>query len=449
MIKRSLLTVALTLIVAMSSTACSGISSQAAKAEDFKSLFDVDSSDDDRKAKDDDDDREDDDKKDRDDDEEEEEKEDKDDKDDKEDKEDKEDKDDKDDEDDDEDSSGLSEKEIKKKLGDSVDTCKVGIEDAVYELPAKVSEFEKNGWEIDEANSNEFLDAERLGHLILQKGSKYLYLGVENFDDYTIEAADAAVTSIAVQDDFGTEMYLAGGLKSSMKHDEIKDTVEDLDDVFEYDEDSYYNKFTFEGKESQIFIETFTKNDKIHTMELYANITDKSDYEGAPKADIDTDEDADADVDYSAPSKISGVSDFETDGNVYSLGAPVSAFLENGWELEEGVNTDNQISAGKSGGAILVKDDMRVQLHVNNEGNSTVSVKNATVESFRTVDNGDFEIIGGVKDGDKVSDVKDALDDKGIDYDEADNYISFRKDGVYVFIAVKDGKTTNVTIDAN
>ena len=442
MIKRSLLTLALTLIVAMSTTACSSISSQAAKADDFKSLFEIDSSDDDRKAKDDDDEKEDDDRKDRDDDEEEEEKEDKEDKDDKDDKEDKDDKDDED-----EDSSGLSEKEIKKKLGDDVDTCKVGIEDAVYELPAKVKDFEKHGWEIDKANSDEFLDAERMGHLVLQKDSKYLYLGVENFDDYTIEAADAAVTSVVVQDDFDTEMYLAGGLKSSMKEDDIKEAVEDLDDVFEYEEDSYYDTFTFKGKESQIFIETYTKNGKQHTMQLFANITDKSDYEGAPKADIDADEDADEDIDYSAPDKISKVSDFETNDEVYSLGAPVSSFLDNGWELEEGVNTDNQISAGKSGSAILVKNDMRVQLHVINDSNSTVKVKNALVESFRTVENGDFEIIGGIKDGDKVSDVKDALDEQGIKYDEADNYVSFREDGVYVFIAVKDGKTTNVTID--
>ncbi len=41
MVNRKLLTVALTLIVAMSTIGCSGVSAAAAKADDYKSLFEV------------------------------------------------------------------------------------------------------------------------------------------------------------------------------------------------------------------------------------------------------------------------------------------------------------------------------------------------------------------------------------------------------------------------
>ena len=481
MIKRKLLTAALVAVLALSMAGCSSISSQA-KSDDHKSLFEVSSSKDKEKDKDDDEDK-DDRKDDRDDEDEEEEDEkddrkdekdeEKDDRDDEDEKDDKKDdrddedeedekddrKDDKDDEkedekdDDDEDSSEMSVKEMKKELGDDLTSGKFGIDGVIYELPAKVSDFEKHGWEIDERNTDKYLDSNRGGRVILAKGDKMLYLYGENYDDYTINTEDATITDATVGEDYRTDMYLPLGIDSTMKKDEIKEILEDNNIDYAYDDDSsYVEMFSMRSNDASVVIGTSKENDKVSQMGVTAYISNESKYQGAPEANVEVADEEDIDIDYTAPKKIKDITDFEIDGDLYSMRAPVSAFLDNGWELEEGVNTDNQIEAGGMGSAIITKGKMRVQLHVDNEANARVSIKNAIVTDISSRDNCEFKLWGGIESGQEAKAVKKVLDSEDINYDDSsDRSISFSgEDRTFVYIGLDDdGEVSSFSIDVN
>ena len=471
MIKRKLLTAALVLVIAMSTAACSS-TSHAAGSSDQKSLFEYSSDDkkNDKKHNDKDDDEDEKDEDDEDDEEEDEDKKDskkddkkdnkkddkkdnkKDDKDDEEDEDDEEDKDDKkdnkkddkkdnkkdDDEDDDESEEGLSQKEIVKKLGDDIKSAEFGADDAIYELPAKVKDFKKHGWKIDEVNSDEYLDKQRSGRVILTKGKKVLYLFVDNYDDYTINATDGTVTGIAVDEDYGTDVYLPAGISSGMDEDDLKDALKDNDIDYDVDDDSSFStSYTIKAEETQIAIFVKKESGKVYQMQIYTYIKDTSDYEGAPEAEVET---VDVESDYTAPKKISSADEFELMGDLYSLHAPVSAYLDNGWELEDTVNTDQQVSAGDNGSAILEKDDMEIQLLVENDEKGTVAIKDAVVQTVVAWHVPDFKLYHGIAGDDKLSSVKEALDDEKVEYDVYSSILTFEEDGADVSVATDDNK---------
>ena len=132
------------------------------------------------------------------------------------------------------------------------------------------------------------------------------------------------------------------------------------------------------------------------------------------------------------------------------MGAPVSEFLDNGWELEEdNVVTDMQISAGDTGSALLVKGDERIQFHLVNEADGTVAVKDAVVDVITAMDS-DFELLGDIKTGESIDDVKDYLDSENIKYDEYSSILSFKDDGVYVTVYKGDNdKVEGFELDLN
>ncbi|MCR5527579.1 MAG: hypothetical protein K6F39_09445 [Lachnospiraceae bacterium] len=446
MIKRKLLTVALAAVLALGTVGC-GSSSQAAEdseSGEVKSLFEHSSSkdDDDDDRKDDDEDEED--EKD-DEDSEKKDDEDEDDSDKKDDDKDSEEKDEEDEEDDDDEVSGLSEKEIIKKLGDDVESGEFAVDDAIYELPAKVSDFEKHGWELDKENSDEYIDGERYANVILKKGEKYLHLGTENYDDYTISYKDATVTSVGVDKSFDTVMYLPAGIDSTMDMDEVKDALEDNNVDYKDEVDdvtSYFEDYLIDTKDYHVVID-FVKDDKsLLSIQVSKDIDDTSDYEGAPEAEVETADTEDLDIDYTRPKKISELTDFDLDGDLYSIGAPVSEFLDNGWEIDEDSLSDKQVEGNSTGQATLIKDDMSLLLSVENNNSETVDIKDAVLTSIIVRDAVNSEVWGNIKAGDSTDEVKEALEDAGMEYEESDNYISYSDDRVYVCLTLRDDKVT-------
>ena len=445
MIKKKLLTAAVLAMLTMSMTGCSGIVGHSLSSlGDSKNLFDhsLVERDDEEDEKDSEEDEEDKTEEDSDND-----SSDKDD--------DKEDEDEKDTEDEDKEESnsvltGLSEKEIKEELGDNIKSGKFAIEDTVYSLPAKVEDFEKNGWEVDEENSDEYIDQERSGHIVMKNGRSYIYLYVENFDSYTIKATDATVNAVDVDYDFNTKFYLPADLNNEMSNDDIKDALDKNDVNYDYDDSYSYPEYQIASNDYQISITIDPDEGSVYRMQIYAIIRDSSDYEGAPKAEVETLDSSDVDIDYTKPEKLSDRADFELDGDLYTMGAPVSEFLDNGWELEEdNVVTDMQISAGDTGSALLVKGDERIQFHLVNEADGTVAVKDAVVDVITAMDS-DFELLGDIKTGESIDDVKDYLDSENIKYDEYSSILSFKDDGVYVTVYKGDNdKVEGFELDLN
>ena len=449
MVRKKLLTIALTTVLAMSMAGCGSVLHRAAGASN-KSLFerpDMSDSEETRKEKDDEKEDEDEKEEEKEDEKEEEKEDEKEEKEDEKDKED-EDEDDKDDKEDDEDSdkkdddedsdlSNLSSKEIKKELKDDLSSGKFAIDDDIYQLPAKVSDFEKNGWEIDEKNTDTYIDSDRSGHVVLENGKESLYLLVENFDDYTIESKDAVVTGVDAEIDFNADMILPCGIEFKTETDDVEDALKDADVKYDYDKEytKFYGMFSVSADNLYYFIGTSNEKDRVEMIQMQVNVEDKEDYMGADEAEVEALGADDLDIDYDAPDKLKDYKDFELDGKLYTIGAPVLEFLNDGWEIEEGVNSDMQLDAGDIGSVILVKDDSRLQVFVENDQKDTVSIEAATMYRIKASDV-DYKFANGIKDGMDLSEVKDILDDEGLDYTtgEVTTYISYSEDNCLISI---------------
>lgn len=67
----------------------------------------------------------------------------------------------------------------------------------MYEIPAPVSEFVKNGWKIQEEGSDSYVKAGRHGYVTLEQEGTVLYAVVKNYSNQTVSAKHAFVTKIS------------------------------------------------------------------------------------------------------------------------------------------------------------------------------------------------------------------------------------------------------------
>ena len=68
---------------------------------------------------------------------------------------------------------------------------------AMYEIPAPVSEFVKNGWSIQEEGSDTYVKAGRHGYVTLEQDGAVLYAVVRNYSDKTVPAEYTFVTRVS------------------------------------------------------------------------------------------------------------------------------------------------------------------------------------------------------------------------------------------------------------
>lgn len=73
----------------------------------------------------------------------------------------------------------------------------ISFDYALYEIPAPVSEFEKNGWKIQEEGSDAYVKAGRHGYVTLEKGDVVFYAVVKNYGDKTVPVKYTFVTTVS------------------------------------------------------------------------------------------------------------------------------------------------------------------------------------------------------------------------------------------------------------
>lgn len=73
----------------------------------------------------------------------------------------------------------------------------VSFDHALYEIPAPVSEFEKNGWKIQEEGSDAYVKAGRHGYVTLEKGDIVFYGVVKNYSQNTVPVEYTFLTKIS------------------------------------------------------------------------------------------------------------------------------------------------------------------------------------------------------------------------------------------------------------
>nr|MCR4746192.1 hypothetical protein [Lachnospiraceae bacterium] len=280
-------------------------------------------------------------------------------------------------------------------------------------------------------------------------GSKQLFLRVENFDDYTVDALDAYVTVACVESDYNTDIMLPGGVDNSMDMDEAKETLEENDIDYKKDNVTYYfTDYLIDSGDYTATLEYITDTDELSSIQLYVDIKDTENYQGVGKTDVETMDSDDVDIDYDEPDEISKITDFELDGVLYSIGAPVSAFIENGWELDEdNSSTDRQVEAHDIGFAVLKKGESQMQLSVENNESDTVDIKDTVTKEVVVRDTDDFMLWGDIESGDKLNKIKDDIESLGYEYEESSSGIMFYdEDNIWLNVLLRDGKATGFSL---
>ena len=212
--------------------------------------------------------------------------------------------------------------------------CEVSIDGAVYKLPCKYSEFEANGWEIEEDPGK--IEPNKYASLDLMKDRSKIRVSVTNFGGNVVSVNDCHVTNLYLDGSNyglnGMDAFIAKGITFGASIDEVKAAFGDPKDQDDYEYSIYVS---YENDSSDVRF-TFDVEDNKRLSEISINCNELSE-EAQPSTEV-SDEIPSIVQKYVAPTSIPD--DWKKftvkyDGKLYKLPAPVSEFTSAGWELEE------------------------------------------------------------------------------------------------------------------
>lgn len=136
-------------------------------------------------------------------------------------------------------------------IGDSLDTKTVELDGVIYTLPAPLSVFEENGWELtcESETVDEIVEAQEwiTQGVSLIKGDIEVSVNIKNFSDKATVPPFCAVNYIMVREDDGVSFVLPGGITFGLSNNDLMQNYPVIYQYFHYDMDAehFYNAFDF------------------------------------------------------------------------------------------------------------------------------------------------------------------------------------------------------------
>jgi serine/threonine protein kinase len=291
----------------------------------------------------------------------------------------------------------------------------------VFQLPMTLDVFLSYGWETDTDLSGTLVSGQYHWYYFT-RGNKEATVYMANMSDEPRHISRATVYSLKMNaywdymGDSHVEIELPMGIKTgSSKEDVIAafgeptSTIEfTTDDDEDYADLSYFNKATdttayYRGVKIQIrngFVaEIIVSNMAQLPSDLISDAVEVS--------SVITEKEKN----YKIPAELgSDLASFniEIDGDLYTLPTPLTAFLNNGWEIQEGET--NMLSERTSFGIHLVKDNFQLShINVTNFSDSLMYIQNCFVVSVSSLqyvsDKVTFTLPGGIAIGTSESDL--------------------------------------------
>lgn len=270
-------------------------------------------------------------------------------------------------------------------LSDDIYSYQVAYNGVVMEFPMWYSDFAAMGWEMDDDDvdtlepyqytfSTRFIDAD---------GNK-IYARLANMRHDVLPYTDCLVVGFSVDeydlDKTGATISIPGGLAYNVatraEAEALYGTPSfvyegDMYDKLSYEEDTYNEYHIYFDKEKG----TLEKVELLNIKEL----------EGGPEEAEVSSEVPEVVTKYQAPKELGDEPlSFNVDyaGDLYTLPAPVSVFLENGWEIIE--NDTTQTVAGRSTGWISIrKDNQKMRSMVKNYADKKTTIENCFIISVK------------------------------------------------------------------
>ena len=268
------------------------------------------------------------------------------------------------------------------------------LEGVTYQLPCPYSEFSKNGWEISEYENNtedDLVEAKYLEYLSLSKDGKTIQVCPFNTSGNAkaIKDCDVGMVYSTIAD--GTSFRFSNGITLTSSSDEIIAAF-----------GTPYTYYTQDGKDS---IE-YKINDETNVFIHFARYPEGESYTSSSievrymvYGDIDLAE-TNTDVPeylstYVAPTELGGDINsgvIEIDKKLYRLPAPVSEFVDDGWEIAD--KPDAIISSGNYN-ATLKKDGKSISVTLKNLSDYQTVAENCAVISVRIESDVSANLAGG------------------------------------------------------
>ncbi len=115
----------------------------------------------------------------------------------------------------------------------------ISVEGKLYELPAPVSEFINDGWNIKESSGD--VPAGNTASITLSKGEARLSVIVKNYSEYQVAVENCAVYTVSVSDYDKVNVQIALGVDFNSSFDSINSSSDKLD----YYEGSYSHMWSY------------------------------------------------------------------------------------------------------------------------------------------------------------------------------------------------------------
>lgn len=117
----------------------------------------------------------------------------------------------------------------------------VSFNGALYRLPAPVSEFVANGWELLADESDVVIESQKTGKVTLTKDDQTFWAYVMNDSDQTEEVSNCVVTNLAANvKDCDVEMGISGGVHVGMTQQRLEEAIKLYDYKKEVSSYTYY-----------------------------------------------------------------------------------------------------------------------------------------------------------------------------------------------------------------
>lgn len=152
-------------------------------------------------------------------------------------------------------------------LGDDLYSFNVEYDGALYTLPAPVAEFEKNGWKVDEKNSDVTVKAQSIGWITMKKAGSELRVMAKNYSDKATGIKNCFVTSVKAAS-YGPDLTvkLPNGIERGMSEADLQAAVKDVN--FETSEEGSYTYYQIYKNTKLDSIVLYVKDGKVDTVEI-------------------------------------------------------------------------------------------------------------------------------------------------------------------------------------
>ncbi|MGO5543751.1 hypothetical protein ACTQWG_14895 [Blautia sp. HCP3S3_H10_1] len=318
-------------------------------------------------------------------------------------------------------------------LSDNLYDFQIKIGDKVYQFPMYYEEFAAQDWTLGKNEDPEMgVSTNSYGSISFYKGDDRISVDVINLGINEVPVNQCLVAGIDINANYdfdagSTPVELPGGIimgKSSLE--DIKAAYGDPSDTYEGD---LYTQYTYsKDYYEEIRLSVYKDDNTLKEIDLRNYVEP----EGFDKGSV-SDEVPEIVSSYTAPTELSDdilAPQVEYCGDLYSLPAPVSAFLANGWELQD-VADDAYVAGRDLEFVDMMKNNQSVHFSVYNFTQNATSIENCFVRDLE-IGSYDSEALtlklsGGYTLGAKKADLIAAAEAKGYEYAEDGDYLNIYK----------------------